>query len=377
MALELLAIGALIAGLGGASWGLLKHRRGQLRRIAPGLRAPWDDAAQTLGLTLEATELVGRRSYRMRGVVDGHAVSVAFEVRGELAWPPMLAPGGSLPDTHIVPPGQTTVSVAVRAPLPRGLHLRRETAATEALRYAGIHDILLGDSVLDGTLHVRCDAPRAAVAMAAHPSGRAALQAVARSESIEVADQRITDRRPGELPDRLDAMIRGVLAVAVGLEAAACGPIDAVAAARGLSRSTHDGAPSAAGQVRGHAVRLTRGPDGTELTVHPSRPPPSDLRVAARHATGGLGEPGGAGAPVRLANPILGRLVDARAADPDAVALWLADALTEPLLAVIQGHPGARIDHGVVHLDLPAEATAEALDAAVEDALRLADAWAP
>jgi len=369
MALEALGIGALIAAVGGVSWVVLRVRRAQIAREAPAFRAPWLTAAEALGLGFEATEAPGRRSYRLTGRVEGHEVTADFDVRGEHAWPHPLALRAGPLDTHVVPPGRTRVAVAVRAPLPRGLHLRRETAATEALRYAGVQDILLGDPVLDGSLHVRCASPVAAARLASHPAGRRALHALARAEHLEVASQEVIDAAPGEQPAQLAAMVRRAVSVATDLEAAAAGPLDAVAAARGLTRATDPEAPAASGQVRGHQVRLTASADGTALVVRPAHPPPPDLWVAAQLAPHTPGEPLG------LANPILSRLIAARAAHPEAAARWLTEATTEPLLAVIQGHAGARVDGGAVHLALPAEATAEALDAAVEDALRLADAW--
>jgi hypothetical protein len=195
-------------------------------------------------------------------------------------------------------------------------------------------------------------------------AGARAMQLLACKPGLSVEGGAVHMEQEGEVPEALPGMLRTLATLAADLEGAMRVGLDALAARRGhpLKGDTveghHEGLPWLA-RVASH---------GGEVRVDLVDGGPRHLSIVAPDAAAPLG------VPVTLPNPILGRLVQIRAADPAAVAALLDEEATEAVLAVVRGHPGARVQDGEVFVPVGEVFDPEAFAAALDDALRLARA---
>ncbi len=348
----LIVYGSLAAvPLGGSGLALLlatHERRGTLGPLAE----QWRAAAANLDLlptTDRATPV--RWALDFAGNRDDRRVEATVSLKL-----------GQPPETRV------EVRVRLRAPLLAGVALTRESAGTEALRYAGVEDVTLGDAAIDGMLHAATDAGMrpALVSFAGTEAGRAALTALARDPEVELRRGWLVHARAGGDPGGLSGRVEEVTALADRLDEAVLGGVHAVAAARRLGITATDAGWCARGDVDGRPVELTLARTGPRLLVSLGDHAPDGLVLDRR-------DRGGDGTLVPLVNPVLGRLVTARATAPDRAARALApEAATEAVLAVVEGRPGSVVRDGRIMVALGAAPSATEIEAALAEALALA-----
>lgn len=361
----LIGFGALQAGgavtaVSGLVYGIWTIRK----RSAEAMAEAWREAAAPLGLAVRAGGGLSSRWVRLRGEHAGRAVRAHFAISGNAAYASRfdVEAWGGLGNTGPNHLGITEVSVQVGAPLPAGLHIRQESAASETLRYMGIQDVQLGDEALDSALHVSCDAPERLRQLVGTPAGLRAVQLLARTPGLSIRKGAVHQESEAERPEALAGTLRALAALCQDLEAAMRGGLSGLAGAR-------------AGVVEGEAVVGTTGGISWRAAISASG---GEVRVQL--VDGGpaglcIVPPGGdppEGRPVSLPNPILGRLVTIRAADPDEVVARLDEAATEAVLAVVRGHAGARVVDGAVVVPVDDVFDPDAFAGALDDALRLA-----
>lgn len=353
------AVASLPVGLVALALALATHER--KRTLGP-LAAGWREAAAALGLS-PAGERTTVTSWRLgfEGEVDGRAVRVEVDLRTV--------------DTAHEEPVATALTLRARlwAPLYRQVRLTRENEATETLRYAVVEDVTLGHALVDDRLHVsaRGGAGEALQALAAGDAGRAVLTGLANDADTTLVQGWLirtlrsdAGNRASTSPAALEATLQAALEAAQRFDDAVLGGLLAFSETRGLLVDGTDGW-IAQGTVARRAVTLRLDATSPRLEVAMGEGAPTGLVVAR---SGPLVKPN-----VRIANPVLSRLVGAVADDPEAVALRLADdAATEAVLAVVEGRPGSRVRDGRVSVALGPAPSAEEVDAALEEALALA-----
>ena len=356
----LLQFGGMATVVGGLGYAMWTRRKAMSERMAD----PWRRAAGPLDLQVQAGGSLTTRWVRLVGEHRGRAVRGHFHIAGNLAYMEgvdaghWMASGGA----HQQPYGVTRVSVAVATALPRGLHLRPETAGSETLRYLGVQDVQLGDAALDSALHVSCDQPERLRALLATAPGERALQALARTPGLSLAEGAVRLDVEGECPERLGALLGSASRVAADLEAASRAGIEGLASAMGLVRR----GDVVEGEREGLRFAACLTASGGRVTVGLPAAAPAGLAIVAAD------RPDPDGLPVALADPILGRLVTVRASEPVEAAAAFSGATTEAVLGVVRGHPGARLSDGEIVVPVPDAHDPEALRRALEDALALA-----
>ena len=356
----LLQFGGAATVVGGLGYAIWERRKTTARRRAE----PWRLLAEPLGFNVDVGGWFASWWVRLEGQYAGRAASGHFHIAGNLSYiddvnsRDLLAVYSASQQAL----GMSRVSVAVAAPLPRGLHLRPETAGSETLRYMGVQDVQIGESSLDSALHVSCDQPERLRALAATEAGQRALRTLAANPALSVYRGQVRCDAEGERPERLVAMLEAASGVAVDLEAAVRLGLVGFAESLGL--------PASGNRVEGER-------DGIRFSaeLHPGR---GRLVVALPlGAPEGLcivraGAPDPGGHPVPLANPILGRLVMVRAQVPGVAARALDEQATQAVLAVVRGHEGARVEDGAITIPVDDVHDANAFAAALEDGLALA-----
>jgi hypothetical protein len=356
----LLQFGGAATVVGGLGYAIWERRKTTAQRMAE----PWRLGAEPLGFKVDAGGSFTSRWVRLAGRHDGRAASGHFHIAGNLAYIDGVQAGDLLAvyTASQQAYGMTRVSVDVGAPLPHGLHVRPESAASETLRYMGVQDVQLGDAGLDSALHVSCDQPDRLRALAATEAGRRALGTMVRNPGLSVYRGQVRCDAEGEHPERLVALLDAASGVAADLEAAVRLGLDGVARELGLSRS----GDRVDGGRDGIRFSLVLGPDRGRVVVALPVGAPEGLCIVRA----GAPDPGGHAVP--LANPILGRLVMVRAAAPEEATAALDERATEAVLAVVRGHEGARVEAGEITLPVEAVHAPAAFLAALEDGLALA-----
>lgn len=303
-------------------------------------RAHWAAVAGRLGLSLKAGSLVKQTG--LRGTIDGVELLVHSITRG----------GGK--HTKIV----TVVEARPAVPLPEGLRLDREGLGAKLLAKLGSQDIPLAHETLDGRVRVRGERPGAVQAVLDHPRATAALEAVADgSERTRLEDGRLILEKTGFLSTGLDTLIEAALAGARGLDDAVRAPWGAAADSWGLRHVETAEDATLEGEASGLPVRVHAAWRGEPVRTRISAGLVGGLPGGVRIVPGGDGP--------RLGDPVLdGRVVVewVEGGGPealDAALDWMRGRLAESgpdlrgcLLDVLHGIPGARIEDGVVSVEL-------------------------
>ena len=261
----------------------------------------------------------------------------------------------------------TVVDVHPSAALPDGLRLHREGLGTKLIKALGGQDIPLADRLADEKLRVRGQDPAAVQAVLDHPAAVPALFAVMGGKGYtRFDDGKLTIEVTGYAIGEVAKMVRTAVDGARALDQAVQAPWAALAEAHGLRHEESWDSATLDGQI-----------DGLPLLVRTQR---SDERARTRVQVtlrGGLPTGvrirAGEGGP-RLGDPILdGRvIVESTTRDTahvDAAIRWIQTRLQDPrhdlrgcLMDILQGMPGATVEAGTVHCELPRRAGPELAD---------------
>ncbi len=357
-----LALGMLVLGADAGAWVAVRGRSGaqtrledELRRLALAMkgRLVRDREFGPPLLELDSAHGPGHARYLL-AVADGERERMELELPVPRALPRLTVGPGVL-----------------------------SAAATFVVHDAGVE---LGDPGFERRFTVR--APDHAAARAALPaSARAALVTLVDSldGTLELELAPRVDSGTSLLTLRLSCHLTEHHTLSPALDRAAAlvdalvmaweRPWQALEDRHGLVRADplQPGRVALEGEVGGHRLRLDEvlrdGGLRTELWL--SAALPFELEVVER----GLADAEG-WAPLRstMGNPVLDMLVAVRCEDLERCRALLADdVLTGALLAVVHGRPGSRVTERGVDL-VESGYPAEGLDAALDDALALADA---
>jgi hypothetical protein len=351
----------LMAGLGVAAFGAVASDAWRRRvKRCERLSQPWRALAKSRGLRFDMTQGITHHSFALSGSLERRPVQLEFAVKGE----GFRGNAGHGNGKH-----RTTASAPVRVDLPLGLELRHETGATEAMRYFGAEDMRVGHSRLDDTLRVRCEDEASLRALFTHEAVREAFfQHFCPRPGSELTGRELIltndlqDAGPGKV------MLDGAIALAEAIEDSVADTLRPLVRPHRLTLAdtAKDGRWTAEGSVEGLLVRVSAGYQHTDVAVELPTGAPAGLTIRTKEDP----EPR-EGASVQLANPLLGRLLDVQADDPELAASHLHDALTEPLLAALKGHPGSAVAAGQVVIALGPLHEARVGDA-IDEAVALA-----
>lgn len=326
---------------------------------------------------------------RMRQGLEPLGLSVRGRPFGHSAWAEGELLGVPLEVSYTEPPMQVKNEVVVEpqarlrilagvpGQLPEGLVLRSQDFAQEFLLTLGAREIQIGHEQLDGLLRIQGKDPREVTAVLRSPDVADALLRVAGNTRVDLSLKGQTLEVVQTNTGRIEpaAMVQAVSRLAAALGQAQDAPLRQAVLLRNLTVAAAgpDGGRTLSGRWEGVDLKVQLGFErGSEdrrqtrvlASIEPALPGGLRLRLA--------GEGGGG---LSTGNPILDQLVDVRATDPGAVRALLADeALIEPLMALLHGHPGSYVHPTGLVLVAPGwltEGLVPAIDLAVEAAQAL------